>query len=625
MRALILSLLLAAAAIAQPTPPPSAIVKGTPPGGSGGACSASPQTGYLDNTGTLYTCQSSVWTSVSGGGFSSTPQWSIITSPAAAPGAPTVGTHGAAGSTTYGYKIAYHFPNGTTAAGSEALVTTGNAVLSATNYNTIAVPSCSGAGQTVDVYLTTGGGNTPDAGFLANVACGSTYNHQGADGDYSQIAPTANTTAGAYSTYNFGTITQGLFGNQAMPNPHNSPSAISMRQKVTQTDSIYFSETGASFETYADDVSLIDGTTVTGQQNVSSWLGTGAASIGAGFTGMANYAQIGDWLFTGALANGDKMSVGANGNMAVVNSSGGTVTSATGVSGGVDVPAGNVTNAYAMFSHNGRTNGTVANRYGLYIEGVTGASNNYAIKTGAGSVDFSNATNVRLPSDATATTQSAADNSTKVATTAYADAAVTAKATLSSPYLVNGGTSYGPMLTLTPPPASGWSWVTQGSSTVSTTAGGALLFSFKFNGADNARCYMRALPANSNYTAEIGILGRAHAIGMAISDGTKLIFVWDNGLATLTAFEWNSSTSVGSSYFADNHTWSLGAPLTWMRFVDDGTNRIFSICGDTDTCNVINTQTSHTFLTETQFGICYESNQGSDGNVKLVHVKSSTP
>lgn len=113
-----------------------------------------------------------------------------------APSAPVVATHGATGSTTYAYKTAFRFPSGTSAASSATTITNGNAVLDGTNYNVITAPACSVSNEQADIYISTVGGNVTTSGWLATVACGSTYNHQGSNGTLA--IPSADTTAGLF-------------------------------------------------------------------------------------------------------------------------------------------------------------------------------------------------------------------------------------------------------------------------------------------------------------------------------------------------------------------------------------------------------------------------------------------
>jgi len=121
----------------------------------------------------------------------------------ATPADPTVTNISTPGSTTYGYAIVARNALGQTLAGATGTTTTGNAVLDSTHKNHVVWTAVPGAAS-YDVYLSTGGGNTPTAGFLANTKA-TFYNHVGLDGDGS-ATPVANTTAGTLSpgsaTYN---------------------------------------------------------------------------------------------------------------------------------------------------------------------------------------------------------------------------------------------------------------------------------------------------------------------------------------------------------------------------------------------------------------------------------------
>lgn len=77
----------------------------------------------------------------------------------ATPGTPTVTPQGTAGTTAYGYRITASSAVGETLASTEGTTATGNATLSATNFNRVAWAAVAGA---VDyrVYRTTGGATT---------------------------------------------------------------------------------------------------------------------------------------------------------------------------------------------------------------------------------------------------------------------------------------------------------------------------------------------------------------------------------------------------------------------------------------------------------------------------------
>ena len=107
----------------------------------------------------------------------------------AAASAPTVTTHGTAGSTTYDYKVVAIDPSGTySAASSAGPVTTGNATLSATNYNVLTLTAVTGAAS-YNIYRTVGGATQ---GLIGNTTS-LTFNDTGLTGDGS-TAPSSGTS-----------------------------------------------------------------------------------------------------------------------------------------------------------------------------------------------------------------------------------------------------------------------------------------------------------------------------------------------------------------------------------------------------------------------------------------------
>lgn len=132
----------------------------------------------------------------------------LSTSQLATPSAPTVAVVGTTGSTTWAYKVVAKDGNGgtvgTTAASSAGQVTTGNATLTAANYNNITWTAVSGA-QSYDIYRTTAGGTPNTTGKIGNVVTQIisdttlplSLQDTGLTGDAS-TAPSTNTTGAAY-------------------------------------------------------------------------------------------------------------------------------------------------------------------------------------------------------------------------------------------------------------------------------------------------------------------------------------------------------------------------------------------------------------------------------------------
>lgn len=106
----------------------------------------------------------------------------------ATPTAPTIAPQGTVGMTPYGYKI---IPlKGTTTCGSvspQGVTSTGNATLSATNYNRVSWTAISGATSYL-VYRTATMGSPATTGLLGETA-GTSFNDTGIAGDGTVAAP----------------------------------------------------------------------------------------------------------------------------------------------------------------------------------------------------------------------------------------------------------------------------------------------------------------------------------------------------------------------------------------------------------------------------------------------------
>lgn len=105
---------------------------------------------------------------------------------------------GSAGSTTYSYRVSAFNAIGETLAVASVQTTTGNATLSATNYNALTWDAVSGAtGYNIWGRYATGLGET----FMASVYNGESYNDKGQDDpSLAIIPPEANTTTGVKGT-----------------------------------------------------------------------------------------------------------------------------------------------------------------------------------------------------------------------------------------------------------------------------------------------------------------------------------------------------------------------------------------------------------------------------------------
>jgi hypothetical protein len=180
------------------------------------------------------------------------------------------------------------------------------------------------------------------------------------------------------------------------------------------------------------------------------------------------------------------------------------------------------------------------------------------------------------------------------------------------PYVSDGTNFYYGSLAVTRPQATGWVWANQGTSSVNVV-NGSLQFAWQTNsGTDNLRCYMRSLPASSNYTVTVGLLGVAQAAALAIGDGTKyeVAYLVMSGTTPLAYQNWNSTTSYSGNVSGTIYQpTAYGTGVVWLKVQDTGANRILSFSADGQNWTMVNSAASHSFLTETQFGVCQETNQ----------------
>lgn len=195
-------------------------------------------------------------------------------------------------------------------------------------------------------------------------------------------------------------------------------------------------------------------------------------------------------------------------------------------------------------------------------------------------------------------------------------------ATIAPPYLASGGTSYGPVYTLTPPPSSGWTWFNGSTSTATTTNGAITIFPNAALGISQIRCYMRALPASTGYTVSIAMLTNAKDIGFALSDGTKYYVLFSDAPTALHFDKWNSTNSNASSSALGIN--GIPGPF-FARWKDAGGTRTGAVSADGVSWTTYTSESTATFLTETNFGVCQYTDQPFSAAITILSVTSSTP
>lgn len=185
----------------------------------------------------------------------------------------------------------------------------------------------------------------------------------------------------------------------------------------------------------------------------------------------------------------------------------------------------------------------------------------------------------------------------------------------------NGYAHYGPIYRFTPPPASsGLTWVNQGSSTISDTAGG-LLFTVPANSGSSVRALVKTAPATP-YTFTIAFqlhapgldYLRAGAVFRQSSDG-KMVYAALGYAGAYAAYIYKFDNATGFNSTYTNCQWIPGGGVYWLRIADNGTNRIISLSNDGQNFFALHTVSRTDFLTANQIGIAVDSNNANYGAI----------
>lgn len=188
-------------------------------------------------------------------------------------------------------------------------------------------------------------------------------------------------------------------------------------------------------------------------------------------------------------------------------------------------------------------------------------------------------------------------------------------------------------------PSSGWSWVNQGSATLSTNASkdvGSLYLRAPVVGGDSLRIRVRSLPAGK--TAIVcfrpyiqPVAGGAPSAGICWRESSsgKLSVLslvrnpappCDPGLY-LPKYT-NETAWSGGNYAPSNTDAKVHSDRYWMKMQDDGANRIFSLSVDGENFHAYHSVGRTDFLTADQFGFFANSN-GFEAGIQILRWEES--
>lgn len=162
---------------------------------------------------------------------------------------------------------------------------------------------------------------------------------------------------------------------------------------------------------------------------------------------------------------------------------------------------------------------------------------------------------------------------------------------------------------VTLPNTSGFSWVNQGTSTIST-ATGALIMTPQLTSGWNTRAYVKTAPATP-YTFRIGFTVTMRAttrLGICLrNSSTSALVLYELMCNSNLSYTFNSS-NLNSETSPNGSNWGTvgSAPIygvVWMGIYDDGTNRHFQFSPDGQRWEDITSQSRTNFTTPNQVGI----------------------
>jgi hypothetical protein len=169
---------------------------------------------------------------------------------------------------------------------------------------------------------------------------------------------------------------------------------------------------------------------------------------------------------------------------------------------------------------------------------------------------------------------------------------------------------WGPLFPFTAPVDGDFSWVNQGSASVSTTNGGIHLKAAA-SAVDNWHVREKTAPTPP-YTVDIAFLPNYgkyttgfHYFGAVFREnGTgeleTFVTYLNSSLVRLAVYRWNSPTSFNST--AIQNIGYMPGSVVWMRIEDDNTDRNFYISGDGQNWDEVFTTPRTTFLTADRIG-----------------------
>ena len=190
---------------------------------------------------------------------------------------------------------------------------------------------------------------------------------------------------------------------------------------------------------------------------------------------------------------------------------------------------------------------------------------------------------------------------------------------------------------MTPPASADFSWVNQGTATVTDTKGMMVLATPSSASADSLRCLVKTAPATP-YEITVAMLAQSPLYTSSYSipqfgicwresgSGKLLTYGWGMNNYPLYFYyaQWTNPTTLSSGVF------QYGAPIIspfWIKFSDDGTYRNVKISSDGVNFAPVQAPQGRTvFCTADQVGVfanSWKTSQGIPRVVSFLHWRQS--
>lgn len=216
------------------------------------------------------------------------------------------------------------------------------------------------------------------------------------------------------------------------------------------------------------------------------------------------------------------------------------------------------------------------------------------------------------------------------------EAAIPTASTAGDLYLPNDGVwlqrdtgaawvPWGPIWPLADPSLQTWSWVNQGSATITTSSGAHVLY----QPTASASVAIRAMTAPATpYTVTAMCLHASQSltgqvmIGFRESGSGKLATVALLGSGTTEIQKWTNPTTFSANYTTVSGLYPTvyyKSPI-WLRISDTGTDRVISVSGDGLTFRQLHTVGRTDFLTADQ--VFFAANQDTSGTPAILTLLS---